>query len=106
MEKYLHQHHPIALNRLLQAVLSDLKVSQYVAGVKALGIIDKVVTGPFWRYIESSSVSILKMSETYSKMKENFEKWSSDAQSVMEADDLLFPEYTNTDDPGFVTAIS
>ena len=99
MEKYLHQHHPTALNRLLQAVLCDLKVSHYVSGVRALGIIDKVVTGPFWRYLESSSVSILKMSETYSKMKEKFEKWSIDAQSVMEADDLLFPEYTNLDDP-------
>ena len=70
MEKYLHQHHPTVLNRLLQEVLSDLKVFHYVSGVRALGIVDKVITGPFWRYLESSSVSILKMSETYSKMKE------------------------------------
>ncbi|XP_065887842.1 uncharacterized protein [Dysidea avara] len=101
MEMYLLQHHHSALNRLLQAVLSDLKVPQYIAGVKALGIIDKVVTGPFWRYLESSSVSILKMSETYSKMKEKFESWSMDAQVVMEANELLFPDYTNLDDPVF-----
>jgi len=60
MENYLLQYHHSALNLPLQAVLSYLKVSHNIAGVKALGIIDKVVTGPFWRYLESSSVSILK----------------------------------------------
>ena len=37
------------LNRLLQAVLSDLSSPKYIAGCKALGIIDKVITGPLWR---------------------------------------------------------
>ena len=99
MKEYLWHHHPGALNRLLQAVLSDLQVSHFVAGARALGIIDKVITGPFWRHLESSSVSILEMSDTYCKMKSNFEKWSKDAQAVMDNEDLLFPEFTNTDDP-------
>jgi len=49
--KYLLQYHHSALNWFLQAVLSDLKVSHHNAGVKALRIIDKVVTGTFWRYL-------------------------------------------------------
>lgn len=69
MEKCLLQHHPGILNRLLQAVQSDLQVSHYVAGIKALGIIDKVATGPFWRFLGSSSVSDLEMSDTYSTAK-------------------------------------
>ena len=32
-------------------------------------------------------------------MKSNFEKWSKDVQAVMDNEDLLFPEFTNTDDP-------
>ena len=64
METYLLHHHPSTLNRLLQAVLSDLQVSQFVTGIRALGIIDKIVTGPFWRHLQSSSVSILEMSDT------------------------------------------
>ncbi len=82
-EKYLKEHHHQQLNRLLQAVLSDLRVPQYIAGCKALGIIDKIVTGPFWRKLESSTVSILEMSTVYSEMKEKFDQWSSDAQSIM-----------------------
>ena len=39
------------------------------------------------------------MSEIYSRMKENFESWSMDAQGVMEENELLFPDYTNLDDP-------
>ena len=98
METYLLHHHPGTLNRLLQAVLSDLQVSHFVAGIRALGIIDKIFTRSFWRHLESSSVSILKMSDTYSKMKDKFEKWSKDAQIVMDNEDLLFPSFTNNDE--------
>ena len=99
MEKYLHHHHPGTLNRLLQAVLSDLQVSHFVAGARALGIIDKVITGPFWRHLESSTVSVLEMSDTYCKMRSKFEKWRKDAQAVMDNEDLLLPDFTNKDDP-------
>ena len=98
MKEYLWHHHPGALNRFLQAILSDLQVSHFIAGARTLGIIDNVITGPFWRHLESSLV-ILEMSDTYCKMKSNFEKWSKDAQAVMDNEDLLFPEFTNTDDP-------
>ena len=47
METYLLHHYHGTLNHLLQAVLSDLQVSHFVAGIRALGIIDKIVTGPF-----------------------------------------------------------
>ena len=45
MVDYLKHCHG-QLNRLLQAVLSDLSVPKYIAACKALDIIDKVVTGP------------------------------------------------------------
>lgn len=32
-------------------------------------------------------------------MKDKFEQWSTDAQSIMENEELLFPEFTNQDDP-------
>ena len=39
-------------NQLLKAVSADLSVSKYLAGCKALGIINKVVTEPLWRVLE------------------------------------------------------
>ena len=66
MTEYLKETHG-SLN-LLQAVLSDLKVPQYVAECRALGITDKVVTGFLWRYLMLSSVSVLDMSNAYTKV--------------------------------------
>ena len=63
MEDNLKFHHG-PLNRLLQAVLSDLSVPKYIAGCKALCIIDKIVTGPLWRHLVHSGGTILEMSST------------------------------------------
>lgn len=41
-------------NRLLKAVLDDAQNDVYVAGCKALGLIDKLITGPLWRILESN----------------------------------------------------
>ena len=94
--EYLSNFHGGTLNnRLLQAVLKDLKAPYFVAGCKAMGIIDKLVTGPFWRYLQFSSVSVLNVSDMYTKTRDCFEKWSNDAQTVLENDELLFPDHTS-----------
>ena len=92
---YLTSHHSRKLNLLLQAVLSHLKSRHYVAGCKALGIIDKIVTGPFWMSLQDSSVSILEMSKVYTDMKMKFDEWGNDAQCLVDKEDVLFPDYTD-----------
>ena len=99
MIDYLTSHHGSNLNRLLQAVLADLKSDCNIAGCKALGIIDKVVTGPFWRHLKTSTVSILDMSAVYTEMKEKFDEWGDDSQQLINSQASLFPEFTNADDP-------
>ena len=89
------QSHDNSLNRLLQAVLSDRRSPHLIAGCKGLGIVDKLVTGPFWRFLQTSAVSILQMSEVYTTMKEKFDKWSSDAENVLETQEVLFKEFTS-----------
>ena len=54
-------------NRLLRAVLEDLKVSEFLAGCRALGLISMIITSPLWRVLESD-ISILDMNEKYSHM--------------------------------------
>lgn len=95
MIEYLTTFHGATLNRLLQAVLEDLQPPYSVSGCKALGIIDKLVTVPFWRYLQSSSVSFLKMSDIYTKMRDCFERWCNNAQSVFE---IFFPDRTSLHD--------
>ena len=82
-----------SLNLLLQAVLADLKVPQYLAGCRALGMIDKLVTGPLWRHLQLSSTSVLSMSEVYTAMMEKFDEWGKDALAVVEGCAHLLPQH-------------
>lgn len=97
MTQYLTTAHGSALNLLLQAVLADLKVPQYLAGCRALGIIDKLVTGPLWRYLQLASTSVLTMSEVYTTMKEKFEEWGEDAQRIVEGCANFLPQQESHD---------
>ena len=72
---YLHRHIVNFLtnslgtpNRLLKAVLDDASCKLYVAGCKALGLIDKHIrfTGPLWRILESN-VHILDLPHYYNQ---------------------------------------
>ena len=47
-------------NQLLRAVLADVKVPEYLAGCKALGLVNKIVTGPLWRVMESQDATIIR----------------------------------------------
>ena len=84
MKKFIETVHGTQANRLLQAVLADLKDHTYISGCRALGIIDKAVTGPLWRQLQCSTSSVLSMGTIYCEMKEKFDSWSMDAQPLLE----------------------
>ena len=58
-------------NKLLKAVHSDLQIEPYLCGCRALGLINKSVTGPLWRFLESG-IHILDMNKQYQKMSSLF----------------------------------
>ena len=58
-------------NKLLKAVHSDLQIKSYLCGCRALGLINKFVTGPLWRLLESG-IHILDMNKQYQKMSSLF----------------------------------
>lgn len=55
----------------MKAVLTDLKNSLYIAGCRALGLVDKVVTG------------------AYCELKEKVDSWALDAHDVVEGSAIL-----------------
>ena len=71
-------------NQLLQSVLRDLKTPNLISGCCALGLIDKIVTGPLWRKLVSKSMSVLSMGATYCKIKEHFDLRSEDASPLID----------------------
>lgn len=77
---YLHEHINNFLkawgtpNRLLQAVHEDIRNPINIAGTKALGLVDKHITGPLWRILESENTHALDVPQHYSKLKDFVDK--------------------------------
>lgn len=93
---HLHQHIAGFLeswgtpNRLLQAVLEDVTNPINIAGSKALGLIDKHITGPLWRILESD-IHVLDIPQHYAEMKDFFEKSAEDNIGLfMTGEDIPF----------------
>ena len=104
LTRYLEEVHHTK-NRLLQAVLNDLKHPLYLIGCNGLGIVRKCITSPLWRVLESSS-SISELCKEYQNMHELFLKWSDDASTLLageglqavDADDKLCEELLHNSD--------
>ena len=78
-------------NRLLQAVKQDMDEMIHVAGCRALWIVDKLVTGPFWRLIEGDD-EYLSLNNRSESMREKFLQWADDATPLLYNEQKLFPE--------------
>ena len=89
MIQFIVDVHGKNANLLLQAVLSDLKQPFIIAGCRALGLIDKIVTGPLWRKLIESPSSILQMSSVYSRIKAKFNEWNGSSCSILLGNDIL-----------------
>ena len=64
-------------------MFADLSDPLCISGCRALGLIDKLVTGPLWRRLSDSSTSVLEMGSVYCEMKSKFDSWAEDADSVI-----------------------
>ena len=76
---------------MIQALQADVKVPEFWAGCRALGLVNKCVTGPFWRLLESE-VTITEMNNSYQNMVNHFEEWSEDASFLLTGEARLFPD--------------
>ena len=78
-------------NMLMKAVNADLNVEQYVAGARALGVVDKVLTTPLWRVIEKTG-HVSGLNERYERLCECLERWAKDASGVLRGEEVLFED--------------
>ena len=65
-------------NNLLQAIREDLNEIKNTAGHKALGIIDKLVTGSYWPKCETVE-NILDLNPVIEEIQRNCLSWSKDS---------------------------
>ena len=78
-------------NRLLQVVSKDIVEPVYLTGIRALGILDKIVTGPFFRLTENAK-SVLDLNPHLQQMQKCLEQWSQDATPLLEGETLFNEE--------------
>ena len=73
-------------------VLHDLKVSFFIAGTKALGLICKMITTPLWVLIESKDVSIMDMNSKYLHLITFLEDAAKNTEDFINGNLILFPD--------------
>ena len=95
MEDFLQNYMP--MNRLLNAVLHDLRIKHFVAGAKALGLIGKLVTSPLWSLLEDKTIHILDMNDNYSYLLEFLHQASENPGEFMEGKLQPFPNRVRHD---------
>ena len=100
-------------NNLIRAVNFDIQQKVYLAQLRALGLIDKLITGPFWRLVENTE-SILELNDPLNEMLQQMKRWAEDAtplfagevpfQGAIVHDDDIYEELMKeTDDADFDT---
>ncbi|XP_035680013.1 uncharacterized protein LOC118418274 [Branchiostoma floridae] len=92
---YHHHKHIISFvsswpdpNGLFKAVKADASQKVYLAGVRALGMVDKTITGPFFRLLGIQK-GILNMNIHLHQMQLGLDRWSKDAISLMDGEALF-----------------
>lgn len=102
---FYHRHHikefidtyfPERPNRLVSCISSYISNNVYLAGCRALGIIDKILTGPIWRHIESVD-HILDLNDMWLTFLNYLEEFSTDPSGLLEGKPL-YPKLTVEDD--------
>ena len=77
-------------NNLLKCIHFDINEKVYIACCRALGIMDKIVTGPFWR-LTVSSQNILTMNPELERMHSRLQQWATDASELLSVGTVMFP---------------
>ena len=70
-------------------MLEDVPQDLYIAGCKALGLLDKHITGPLWRILESD-LHILDLPMHYERIL-TFVTTCTDPSGFMAGEDVPFP---------------
>ena len=94
---YHHRHDIMAFldtwsdpNDLLKSVAFDIREPAFCSSIRALGIIDKLITGPFWRLIESVN-NVLDLTPHLELLRTKLLLYSQDSSSLLSGDPV-FPE--------------
>ena len=73
-----------------------LKVPEYLAGCRALGLVNKVVTGPLWHVLKAPDIFILDMNYYLQMLIVHMDIWLLNASEVLHGEDVLYSDFPPT----------
>ena len=79
--------------RLLKSALFDMKTSFFVTGLKALGLVSKLITSSLWNLLESRAVSITKMNNHYLQLSTFLADASENVELFMKGEMTLYANF-------------
>ena len=95
---YFHTHHITEFidnqhkpNRLLLAVSEDMQNKIYLAGIRALGIISRLITGPYFRIVGETD-HILEMNLHLMQLQLSLRHFSKDASPLLDGEPAFSEE--------------
>ena len=78
-------------NNLLKAVFEDISNELFLAEVRALGIVDKFVTGPLWRLIEAAN-NILSLYPHLFDLTKQLSQFCNDSSPIFQRSKTVFDD--------------
>ena len=80
-----------SLNYVQSSILEFLQNSIILSILRALGIISKIITEPYWKFAECRGMSALEMGPIYVRLIELLQECGSDATQLLRNNVRLFP---------------
>ena len=111
---YFHKFHvvdfvsnfSVQTNSLLTAIL-DNEDEVYLASFRALGIVDKLITGPLFRLVENSNGHIFSLNQVWNYVKLKLQDLSENSSSMLTMqEDLIVPGGEITRDDVYESLLS
>ncbi|KAK3090313.1 hypothetical protein FSP39_010856, partial [Pinctada imbricata] len=84
-------------NDLLKSIDFDIGEKVYISSLRALGIIDKVITGPLWRVIESTP-NILSINPHFEVLQTKLKEFHQDASPLLQGEVIFQDVHIHKDE--------
>ena len=84
-------------NKLLKSIVFDIQEKVYLAGVRALGIVHKLSTGPLQTLL-SGNTHILDVTKDLHQMQITLQQWTQDGSTAMQGEGMFPSISLNKDD--------
>ncbi len=90
--EFIHNKAPTT-NRLLLAVAEDLQNKVFLAGIRALGLVGKLVTGPYFE-VAAKAKSILELNPYLQQLQASLQVLAKDASPLFDGKEIFSEEST------------